>query len=428
MARPQKEPLRPLSAAEAAQLQRSARASSERHDRRQRAQALVAVASGASFQAAAQQVGYRRSGTVSAVVARFNQQGLAALDIAHGRGHPPTYGPAERARILAMLQRPPQRRADGTATWSLVLLERALRQEAAGLEQLSATTIREVLRAAGYTFQGTRVGVRPARRDADARAGSSPWWTPRPSGKGQIEQAYAGAEAAGVALCCQDEAGPYQTVPYPGASWEPDGHPARQPHEYERNGTAKLLTLFRPATGQVRAHGVTRAPNAVLHPWLTAEVEQLLATLPAVTIPEAERPALARWETWLGPSRSGLLPMPPLRLILVWDNLAGHLSAELVRWLFAHGVLPLYTPLSGSWLNMAESVQRILVRRALAGQHPQTPARDHHLVGGNRGELEPAPPPPSSGAACAKHGGSAPGCGAWVAQARRCPMAPQIPV
>jgi hypothetical protein len=33
--------------------------------------------------------------------------------------------------------------------------------------------------------------------------------------------------------------------------------------------------------------------------------------------------------------------------------------------------MPLYTPLGGSWLNMAESVQRIIVRRALAGQHPQ---------------------------------------------------------
>jgi len=32
----------------------------------------------------------------------------------------------------------------------------------------------------------------------------------------------------------------------------------------------------------------------------------------------------------------------------------------------------LYTPLSGSWLNMAESVQRILADRALGGQHPQT--------------------------------------------------------
>ena len=155
-----------------------------------------------------------------------------------------------------------------------------------------------------------------------------------------------------------------------------------------------MLTLFRPATGPVRAHGVTHAPNAVLHPWLTTELEQVLETLPAVTLPEAERPVLARWETWLGPSRSGLLPLPPLRLILVWDNLAGHLSAELVRWLFAHGVLPLYTPLSGSWRNLAESVQRILVRRALAGRPaPPDPCRDHHLVGGNRGELEPAPHP-----------------------------------
>ena len=33
----------------------------------------------------------------------------------------------------------------------------------------------------------------------------------------------------------------------------------------------------------------------------------------------------------------------------------------------------LYTPLSGSWLNMAESLQRLLVHRALAGAHPQTP-------------------------------------------------------
>jgi hypothetical protein len=32
----------------------------------------------------------------------------------------------------------------------------------------------------------------------------------------------------------------------------------------------------------------------------------------------------------------------------------------------------LYTPLSGSWLNTAESLQRILSRRALAGHHPQT--------------------------------------------------------
>jgi hypothetical protein len=57
----------------------------------------------------------------------------------------------------------------------------------------------------------------------------------------------------------------------------------------------------------------------------------------------------------------------------VLDNLTGHKTPEFVLWLFAHGVMPLYTPLSGSWLNMAESIQRVLKRRALAGQHPGTP-------------------------------------------------------
>ena len=38
----------------------------------------------------------------------------------------------------------------------------------------------------------------------------------------------------------------------------------------------------------------------------------------------------------------------------------------------AHGIMPLYTPI-GSGLNMAESIQRVLVSRALAGQHPAGP-------------------------------------------------------
>ncbi|WZP00356.1 hypothetical protein EP7_001993 [Isosphaeraceae bacterium EP7] len=36
--------------------------------------------------------------------------------------------------------------------------------------------------------------------------------------------------------------------------------------------------------------------------------------------------------------------------------------------------MPLGTPLGGSWLNMAESLQRILKRRALEGQEPGSPA------------------------------------------------------
>ena len=185
-----------------------------------------------------------------------------------------------------------------------------------------------------------------------------------------IDLAYRTAEAAGIVLCTQDEAGPYQTVPYPGENWAPQGVPGRQPHEYVGNGTAKLLTLFRPATGEVRAKGVTSASNAVLHPWLQEELSAILATLPEITVPEEERPDAARWTTWLG--HEPREPLPPLRMILIWDNLAGHWSWSIVRWLFQHGVMPLYTPLSGSWLNLAESLQRIIVRRALSGQHPQS--------------------------------------------------------
>jgi hypothetical protein len=205
-----------------------------------------------------------------------------------------------------------------------------------------------------------------------------------------------------VAVACQDEAGPYQTVPYPGTSWEPQAHPRRPAHEYLRLGTVKLLTLFRPATGQVRVKGVTRCPNTVLHAWLKSELDALLATLPEqipLQDPLAQRAQRAQWTQWAQRAQwtqwaqrtqwtqwtqwtrwqEGLrvkltLPavLPPLRLLLGWDNLTGRHTPDLVLWLFARGVMVLYPPLSGSWLNMAESIQRILGRRALAGQHPQT--------------------------------------------------------
>jgi hypothetical protein len=86
-----------------------------------------------------------------------------------------------------------------------------------------------------------------------------------------IEDAYRAGVAMGLAVWCTDQAGPYQTIPYPGQSWRPED--------------------------------------------------------------------------------------------------------ELVCWLLTHGVMPLYTPVGGSWLNMAESLQRVLKRRALGGQHPKDTAQ-----------------------------------------------------
>jgi hypothetical protein len=194
-----------------------------------------------------------------------------------------------------------------------------------------------------------------------------------------IEDAYRAGEAMGLPVWCTDQAGPFQTVPHPGSSWRPEGEPARPPHEYLRDGTAKILTLFHPADGRVRVEGVTSCPNSVLHPWLKRELAAILGTTPQ---PPAEAaPAAgwrASWERWQeGLTIKPTLPdeLPPLRMLLVLDNLTGHKTPEFVCWLFAHGIMPLYTPVGGSWLNMAESIQRVLKRRALSGQHPTAVAQ-----------------------------------------------------
>lgn len=176
-------------------------------------------------------------------------------------------------------------------------------------------------------------------------------------------------------MWAMDEAGPFQTVPYPGGSWQPEGSPTRYPHEYVRDGTAKLMTLFHPADGQVRARGVESCTNVVLHGWLKEELEAVLAGMPQPEVvlgPEENRRIWQSWQEGLSVRITLAEQLPPLRMLLVLDNLTGHKSVDLVLWLFDHGIMPLYTPLGGSWLNMTESVQRIIKRRALDGQHPRT--------------------------------------------------------
>jgi hypothetical protein len=69
--------------------------------------------------------------------------------------------------------------------------------------------------------------------------------------KNLIERAYREAEMMGISVWGLDQAGPFQTIPYPGSSWQLQGEPARQPHQHLRNGTAKLMSLFHPATGEI---------------------------------------------------------------------------------------------------------------------------------------------------------------------------------
>ena len=156
MSRRQKDPLRALSTAGRAALTRLSRSQSAPAAWVARATALLAVAEGQSYRAAARQAGRRDNDTVAAWVARFNREGLAAVRPRHGGRPSIRYGAAAQQRILAEARRPPDRERDGTATWSLSTLQRALRRAADGLPTVSTYTIWQTLHGAGLSWQKSR--------------------------------------------------------------------------------------------------------------------------------------------------------------------------------------------------------------------------------------------------------------------------------
>jgi hypothetical protein len=134
----------------------------------------------------------------------------------------------------------------------------------------------------------------------------------------------------GLAVWTQDEAGPFQTVPFAGNSWQEDGLPLGQPSEYIRNGTAKLLCLFHPKDGELRAKGVRSCTNVVLHEWLKGELSEIVASLPgrAMLDEEVNRGMWHRWQEGLLWPITLPEKLPSLRMLLVMDNLKGHRTSQ----------------------------------------------------------------------------------------------------
>ena len=156
MSRPQKQPLRTLSPPERAELEALTRSWNEPVAHVARARALLALADGLNFTAAAKMAGRRSGDGVAKLAARFNILGLAAIARRPHPGRVPTYDGAARERILAEARRAPRPAPDGTATWSLSTLRRALRRAPDGLPRISTHTIRTVLGRAGVRFGRTR--------------------------------------------------------------------------------------------------------------------------------------------------------------------------------------------------------------------------------------------------------------------------------
>ena len=185
MSRRKKDPLRPLTDDELAVLTRLSRSKSESATRVARASLILAVARGGDYQQAAESIGRRSGDAVSHLVARFNAEGTAALTPRHGGGRVALYDPAAARRILGEVERTPTPEADGTATWSLLSLRKALRSAPDGLPRVSTYTLWRVLHEAGYSHQRTRTwcptGTALRRRKAGAAVVTDPDAAPKKS-------------------------------------------------------------------------------------------------------------------------------------------------------------------------------------------------------------------------------------------------------
>ncbi len=148
-----KDPLRPLTEPQTVVLLKISRSMSASADQVARAKALLAVAEGKSYQQAATLAGRKSNDAVSQLVSRFNKEGLTALETKHGGGPAIEYTQAQKERILREFHRQPDRVEDGTTTWSLVTLQRALRKAPDGLPHVSTYVIWQTLHEAGLSWQ-----------------------------------------------------------------------------------------------------------------------------------------------------------------------------------------------------------------------------------------------------------------------------------
>ena len=156
MSRRKTNPLRPLTSEELAVLTKLSRSTSQSVTRVARASSILAVHKGCDYQQAAESIGRRSGDAVSHLVARFNTEGLAALDPKERVRRATVYDQAARERILQEARRQPTPETDGTASWSLSTLQKALRNAPDGLPKISTHTIGKVLHQAGASPQKTR--------------------------------------------------------------------------------------------------------------------------------------------------------------------------------------------------------------------------------------------------------------------------------
>jgi len=272
--------------------------------KRQRAMIVLASSNLMSAPEIARLVGSDES-HVRKVIHAFNEQGFESLDPDYRGGRPKQTTPSERDRIVSVARARPDHQGVALTRWSL----RKLAAYLAGMGlDVSAETLRQILRGAGLSHQRTRS-----------------WkWSPDPDFREKAERVlslYRAKPEDGVVVCF-DEMGPIQLIPHQGSCWAPEGLPERQRATFKKKGGIRYLY------GAYDVHD-----------------DRLIGRL---------RPRKGQYEVIRFLTTIRMRYDPRLRVYLVMDNLSCHWTPDVREWASESNVELVPTPTYASWLNRIE--------------------------------------------------------------------------
>src|SRR6266853_249389 len=301
--------VRPIVVSEAArrELERLQRASSTPAGLSRRARAVLLMAQGLPGVEIAERIGYTVV-QVSRLRRRFAEGGLAALHDRPKPGRPPTVSARKRAQIVALTLKPP---GPGVTHWTS--------RDLARRTGVSHTTVHRVWRA--HALKPHRV--------------STFKFTTDPQAEDKIHDVvglYLNPPTNAVVLSL-DEKTQIQALSrtQPLLPLRP-GLPARQTHDYRRNGLTSLYAALEVASGRVTGDCTAQHTGA----------------------------DFLRFMKHLARRYRGRA------LHVVLDNSSTHSTPAVHAWLAKHPEIQFhFTPKGASWLNMVEAWFGILTRKSV---------------------------------------------------------------
>jgi transposase len=293
--------------AERAELERLQRSPSTPAGLSRRARAVGLMAQGLSGVAIADRIGYTVV-QVSRIRRRFAEAGLPGLAERPKSGRPPTVSARKRAQIVAMTLKPP---GPGLTHWTS--------RDLARKTGVSHSTVHRIWHA--HALQPHRVTTFKFTTDPQAEEKIH-----------DVVGLYLHPPANAVVLSL-DEKTQIQALSrtQPLLPLRP-GLPARQTHDYRRNGLTSLYAALEVASGRVV--GECRARHTAA---------DFLAFL-----------------------RQVVRHYPRQELHVILDNSSTHTTPAVQTWLAAHARVHFhFTPTGASWLNLVEAWFSILTRKSV---------------------------------------------------------------